>query len=63
MKTVEIIVSPEGKTTVETKGFVGAECQRATKFLEQSLGQRASEKLTNEYYIQQTEQQRLQAGA
>jgi len=56
-------MSAEGKTTVETKGFVGAECQRATKLLEQALGQRTSEKLTNEYYIQQTEQQRLQAGA
>ena len=26
-KTIEIIVTPEGRTTVETHGFAGASCQ------------------------------------
>ena len=31
MKTIEIIVSPKGETTVQTKGFAGASCRDASK--------------------------------
>ena len=62
MKKIEIIVSPEGKTTVETKGFAGPSCRDASRFIEQALGQRTGEGLTPEFYqtesIQQTNQQR-----
>ncbi len=56
-KTIEIIVSPKGETTVTTKGFIGAECREASKFLESALGQRLQETLTGEFY--QTAQQQL----
>jgi hypothetical protein len=49
-KTIEIIVSPTGQTTVETRGFAGASCQEASRFLEQALGNRTSERLTAEFY-------------
>ncbi len=55
MKTIEIIVSPEGQTRVETKGFSGAECQQATRFLEAALGQTTSRQLTTEYYHSATQ--------
>jgi len=42
MKTIEIIVSPKGETTVTTKGFVGSPCRDASKFVEQALGQRTA---------------------
>ena len=37
MKTIEIVVSATGETTVTTKGFAGAACQEASKFIEQAL--------------------------
>jgi hypothetical protein len=52
-KTIEIIVSPEGKTTVQTKGFAGSSCRQATKFLENTLGQVLSEQVTAEFHAQQ----------
>ena len=62
-KTIELIVLPTGQTTVQTKGFTGASCQDASRFIEQALGQQLNERLTGEYFLQQTEQPRLQEGA
>jgi hypothetical protein len=50
MKTIEIIVSPKGETTVTTKGFAGSSCRKASKFIEQALGQRTDERLTAEFH-------------
>ncbi|HPM83752.1 MAG TPA: DUF2997 domain-containing protein [Candidatus Anammoximicrobium sp.] len=49
-KTIEIIVSPKGETTVTTKGFAGSSCREASKFVEQALGQRTGEQLTSEFH-------------
>ena len=61
-QTIEIIVSPKGKTQVQTKGFAGASCREASKFIEEALGQRTTETLTAEFYQQATtgQHQRLQ---
>mgnify|MGYP002626826558 CR=1 FL=1 len=37
-RTIEIIVSPDGSTQIETKGFAGESCRDASRFLEESLG-------------------------
>ena len=62
MKTIELIVSPKGETSVQTKGFVGSSCRDASKFIEQALGQRIDEKLTAEFHqvttLEQPQQQR-----
>jgi hypothetical protein len=50
MKTIEIIVSPTGETTVTTKGFTGSSCREASKFVEEALGQRGEERLTAEFH-------------
>ena len=50
MKSIEIIVSPQGETRLETKGFSGAECQEASRFLESALGKQVDETLTNEFH-------------
>ena len=50
MKRIEIIVSPDGQTRVETKGFAGAECRQASEFIEQALGKRTGEQLTAEFH-------------
>ena len=63
MKIIEIVVSPQGETTVTTKGFAGSSCQEASKFIEQALGQRTGERMTSEFYAEQTQQQSLREGA
>jgi len=37
-RTIEIIVSPIGEITIDAVGFKGADCQKATAFLEEALG-------------------------
>jgi hypothetical protein len=56
-KTIEIVVSPNGQTQVQTKGFTGSECRQASQFIEQALGQRTSEQLTSEFHQQANQQQ------
>ena len=57
-KIIEVIVSPKGETTVQTKGFTGSDCLQASKFLEQSLGSSTADQKTGEFYTtSQTEQQ------
>ena len=55
MKTIEILISPEGKTTVQTLGFVGPACRDASRFIEEALGQRLSDQPTAEFYQQAVE--------
>lgn len=50
MKTIELVVSPQGETVVQTKGFVGSTCREASQFLEQALGRRTTEQLTAEFH-------------
>jgi hypothetical protein len=59
-KIIEIIVTPQGKTTVQTLGFTGASCRDASRFLEQALGERTSEYLTAEFHQAQSSQQQQQ---
>jgi len=61
-QVIEVIISPQGETRVETKGFAGTSCRDASQFLEQALGAKVSEKLTVEFYQQQPAQNRLQQG-
>ena len=56
-QTIEIIVSPTGATSVQTKGFAGVSCREASKFIEQALGPRISEALTSEFHQTQSVEQ------
>ena len=58
-KVIRVIVGPKGETKVETKGFSGGECREASRFLEQALGQPASEQLTPEFYQAQSAEQQI----
>ncbi len=49
-RTIEIIVTPEGKTSVQTRGFAGSSCRDASRFIEQALGTRTDEQLTAEFH-------------
>ena len=50
MKTIEITVDKDGRVIVETKGFAGGQCREASRFVEEALGARTSERLTAEFY-------------
>ena len=43
IQTIEVIVSPTGESRIETKGFAGAACQEASRFLESALGAKTSD--------------------
>ncbi len=64
MKTIEIIVSPQGETSLTTQGFVGRECLEATRQLEAALGRKLGDRLTGEFFAAagQEQSRRLQAG-
>ena len=57
MKTIIITIAPNGETTVETKGYAGRSCQDGSKFVEDALGVKTSEKLTAEYHKAENKQQ------
>ena len=61
-KTIEIIVSPTGQSRVETKGFTGAECRDASRFIEQAIGQQTSEILKAEFHQAAAAQHQVQQG-
>ena len=56
-KTIEILVTPEGKTSVQTFGFTGSSCRDASLFLEKALGQAVGEQLTAEFHESQPVEQ------
>ena len=37
-KTIEVIVAPDGAIQIDAVGFKGADCEHATKYLEEALG-------------------------
>lgn len=53
-QSIEIIITPEGKTTVQTLGFRGASCQAASQFIEEALGKRTGAYRTAEFYQAQS---------
>jgi hypothetical protein len=53
---IEIIVTPAGKTTVQTLGFTGPSCRDASRFLEEALGARLAEHRTAEFHQTESEQ-------
>lgn len=38
MKTIEIVIEPTGDLQIDAVGFSGADCEKATAFLEEALG-------------------------
>jgi len=62
LKTIEILVGPDGKSQVETKGFVGSECREASRFFEQALGKQVDERLKPEFHQTATTQQQTRQG-
>ena len=56
-QVIEITISPDGRTTIQTKGFAGPSCRDATRLLEQAIGEVAEERLTPEFHHAQSSQE------
>ena len=54
---IEVIITPEGRTSIQTVGFTGSSCRDASRFVEEALGQRLSEQRTAEFYQTQAARQ------
>lgn len=37
-QSIEIIIAPTGEITIDAVGFKGADCEKATRYLEEALG-------------------------
>jgi hypothetical protein len=59
-RIIEVLVSPTGEATVQTRGYAGADCLQASKFLEQALGTVTAERKTAEFHQSTSEEQHIQ---
>jgi hypothetical protein len=61
MKTIEIIINSSGQLTINATGFSGTDCEKATAFLEQALGQLTAKQRKPEWHQrnQRTSQQKV----
>ena len=60
-RTIEITIATDGQIAIEAVSFKGADCEAATKFLEEALGVVGQKTKKPEYYQRshQKHQQRL----
>jgi hypothetical protein len=49
-RIIEVLVSPQGETTLQTHGYTGGDCLAASAFLERALGVTASDTRTADFY-------------
>ncbi len=62
MKSIEIIITPSGSVRVEALDFVGPDCEAATAFLEQALGEVTERHHKAEFYARAKLRQNQQVG-
>ena len=58
-RTIEVTVEPTGGIIIESVAFKGADCEKATQFLEEALGV-AGQRIKKPEYYQRTRQQHQQ---
>ena len=49
-RTIEVTVSPRGEILIDAVGFKGADCEKATRFLEEALGVVGTKQKKPEYH-------------
>lgn len=58
-KIIEVVVGTQGEIKIDAVGFKGADCEKATAFLEQALGQVKGRTKKPEFHQRVQAQQRL----
>lgn len=48
-RSIEVIIAPGGGISIDAIGFKGADCEQATKFLEDALGTTTQRRRKPEY--------------
>ena len=61
-KTIEIIVSSNGEIQIDAVGFKGADCEKATRYLEEALGVINRRERKPEYHQRQKSKQQQRIG-
>ena len=61
-KSIEVTVSPIGEISIEAVGFKGADCEQATRFLEEALGTIQRKTKKPEYHQRTTNTQNQRIG-
>ena len=49
-RIIEVTVTLKGETTVQTKGYEGADCLKASQFLDDALGVKTADRKSAEFY-------------
>ncbi len=62
-KTIEIVIGPGGAIQIDAVGFKGADCEKATKFLEEALGMVGKKVKKPEYHQRSTRTNQQRIGA
>ena len=61
-RTIDIIVSPQGDISIDAIGFKGADCEKATRALEEALGVVSHRVKKPEYHASTTAQNQQRLG-
>jgi len=62
-RTIEITMSPRGDITIEAMAFKGADCEKATQYLEEALGVAGQRAKKPEYYQRSRQQHQQKLGS
>ena len=66
MRRIEILIDTSGRLKIEAMNFQGPDCEKATRFVEEALGERLEHTRKSEYHAQvrtANRQQATQGGA
>ncbi len=62
MKSINIDIAADGGIEIDAVGFTGPDCEHATRFLEEALGETSSKRRKPEYRRRAVVQKRQQVG-
>ena len=61
-RSIEVIIGTAGEIQIDAVGFKGADCEHATRFLEEALGTVGAKVKKPEFHQQQSHQGSTEAG-
>jgi hypothetical protein len=61
--TVEITINPQGEISIDAVNFKGADCEKATAYLEEALGVVKNRAKKPEYYQERRSRSQQKLGA
>ena len=62
-KSIEVTIQPTGEISIDAVGFKGADCEQATRFLEDALGVVATKQRKPEYHQRRTTSNQQKLGS